>query len=136
MVFDVKPRGAGSAGAILSDASVAKVYGEFGDGCERCYRFDIRAKRTFMSAKVLRQVQSFVQDYGEEDAVKIVRTMFGVGHEGVWKGSPIGTSLFGKNFRWLSDMLLIEAEQSKLSLNEPDVEVVGDAKVEIVSFIE
>ena len=96
MEFDVKRGVAGSVGAMLSDASVARVYGVFGDGCLEYYRFDIREKRTFMSAKVLRQVKSFVADYGEEDAVAIVRTMFGVMHEGVWKGKPIGTSIFSK----------------------------------------
>lgn len=112
MDFNVKPGGAGSSGAILSDSSVRRVYGRFGDKCLSVYHMDIREKRTFMSAQTLRQVQSFVRDYGEEDAMKIIDTMFGFGHEGMYRNRPIGTSIFSKSFRWMADELLIEAEQS------------------------
>lgn len=118
MEFDVKPRGAGSVGAILSNASVARVYGAFGDGCKRCYRMDIREKRTYMSSKVLRQVQSFVADYGEDDALGIVEEFFGVMHEGNCNGKPLGTSLFSRGFRWFADQLLAEHERSGVRIGK------------------
>ena len=112
MDFDVKRGAAGSSGAILSDSSVRRVYGHFGDKCLETYQMDIREKRTFMSAQTLRQVQSFVRDYGEDDAIGIIDVMFGFGHEGMHRGRPIGTSIFSKSFRWMADEFLIEHEQS------------------------
>ena len=109
MDFNIKSRGAGSPGAILENASVAKVYGKFGDECLRCYGIDIRDKRTFVSAKVLRQVEGFVKDYGEEDAIGIIDVMFNAMYNGNWKGRPLGTSIFSKSFRWLADQFLLEA---------------------------
>lgn len=131
MEFNVRKRGAGSAGAILSDSSVARVFGEFGDGCMRYYGFDIRDKPSIMSARVLRQVQSFTREYGEDDAVGIIRTMFGVGHEGVWRGVPIGTSIFSSGYRWLAEKMLIEFEQSEPIKDDGE----EDDDVEPIEFV-
>lgn len=114
MEFNVKPRGAGSAGAILQDVDVLKVYSLFGDGCLRCYNMDIRGKRTYESAATLKQVRSFVDDYGVEDACKVMFALFGVGHEGKWRGEAVGKSIFAKSHRWMAEKLLIEAEQMGL----------------------
>ena len=132
MEFNVRKRGAGSAGAILSDASVAHVFGVFGDCCLSRYGFDIREKPSIMSARVLRQVQSFTKEYGEEDAVGIVKTMFGVGHEGIWRGVPIGTSIFSKSYRWLAEKMLIEFAQTRAAACDDSEE---DDYVEPIEFI-
>lgn len=113
MKFEVRSAGAGSAGAILQNEGVRRVYSAFGDCCQRVYRFDIRTKPTYMNAQTLRQVQSFVRDYGVEDAEAIVNAFFGVGHEGMLRGKPLGKSIFSKSFRWLSDQLLIEVERDR-----------------------
>ena len=136
MEFDVKPRGAGSVGAILANEQVANVYGAFGDGCMRCYRMDIREKRTYMSSKVLRQVQTFVSDYGEDDALGIVEEFFGVMHEGNFNGKPLGTSLFSKGFRWFADQLLAEHERQSIGLERADGEpAIGEHGAVVVKSL-
>ena len=109
MKFDLREtKMAGSADAILSDPRISDVYGLFGDKILREFGIDIRQKRTFMSAKVLRQVQSFVMDYGVDDAKKIINQAFSISRKGRFKGRAIGTSLFAKNMRWYADQLLLE----------------------------
>lgn len=112
MLFDLKDTGASSAGAILKDSRVASVYGAFGDGCLRCYHIDIREKRTYTNSTVLRQVRSFVNDYGEDDALRIVDAVFNGNHNGYFRGQPIGLKVFSKGFRWMANELLLEGNQS------------------------
>lgn len=113
MEFELKGKPvAGSASAILQDESVRRVYGTFGDGCLRCYNMDIRQKRQFMSATTLRQVRSFIDDFGADDAIKIIKALFGVAHEGRWHGEAVGKQVFAKSHRWMAEKLLIEAEMS------------------------
>ena len=109
MEFDEKPRGAGSVGALLQDAATSRVFGQFGDECLRCYNIDIRGKRTIVSARVLRQVQSFIKDYGERDALRIIDVMFNGFYNGRHKGKPLGTAIFSQSFRWLANRYLMEA---------------------------
>lgn len=106
---DVGIKVAGGAASILADGDVMRVFSEFGDRCLETYGIDIRTKPSFMSTQVLRQVRSFVSEYGVDDAVKIVNQAFAVPHCGNFKGAAIGTSLFSKGFRWYSNALLLEA---------------------------
>lgn len=108
---------AGGASAILSDPGVAEVYGLFGDMCLERYGFDIRERRSFMSAQVLRQVQSFVREYGVEDAKRIVERLFDDRYRGSYEGKTIGTSIFSKGYRWLANRLLME----KVDIDAVDV---------------
>ena len=125
MDFDIKPRGAGSVGAILQDADIASIYGMFGDGCLRYYGMDIRTKRRCMDKVALNQVRSFVKEYGTEDARKIIGALFGVAHEGLWRGQPVGNAIFSKSHRWMADKLLMEAERSGMGAMA-NVNVVAD----------
>lgn len=109
MDFDITGRKvAGSAAAILSNKDVYEVYALFGDNTMREYGIDIRTKRTFMAAPILRQVQSFVKDYGVDDAKEIVRQAFSIKRKGRLNGRAIGTSLFARSMRWYADQLLLE----------------------------
>lgn len=112
MRFDTDgPKVAGSSMAILSEPDVAEVYGLFGDLCIEYYFIDIREKKSFMTPVVMRQVRSFVREYGVEDAKKIVRRMFEQPRCGKRKGQVIGTAIFSKKFRWLANQMLIEKEE-------------------------
>lgn len=113
MNFDTIPKSkvAGSAYSILQNDAVRNVFSLFGDKCLDCYNIDIRTKKTFMSARVLRQVQSFVNEYGEEDAIKIIEKMFSPRYEGKFRGDILGTSIFAKNMRWLANKFLLEKAQ-------------------------
>ena len=109
MEFEVgKKIVAGSAGSILQNEDVAAVYGLFGDKVLDTFGIDIRTKRTFMGASTLRQVQGFVNDYGKDDAMRIVRIAFDIKRKGRFKGRAVGASLFAKNMRWYADQLLLE----------------------------
>lgn len=109
MEFDVSTKKiAGSANAILSNPDVAKVYGHFGDKILFQFGIDIRTKKTFMSAQVLRQVQSFIEDYGVDDSLKIINELFSPKRKGKLKGRAVGASLFAKNMRWYADQLMLE----------------------------
>ena len=131
MEFNVRPRGAGSVGAILQDENVAGVYGEFGDGCLRCYGIDIRTKRRCMDKVALNQVRSFVKDYGVDDARKVIAALFGVAHEGGWNGQPVGNMIFAKSHRWLADKLLIEAERAGIGAEDGNGHASGDSASEL-----
>lgn len=132
MEFDVKPKGAGSAGAILQDPSVQRVYGLFGDGCLKYYKLDIRTtggkRNPYLSAAAMRQVKSFIDYYGEDDAYAIIETLFGVMHEGRFKGQPLGNGIFSSSKRWMSDQLLLEASSARQGVstsNGPEQHTIG-----------
>lgn len=105
-------RGAGSAKAIMSDPDNARVMGAFGDGALRCYHMDIREKKSYWRPTVMNQLRSFTTEYGADDAVKIVDRLFGVLHEGKWRGEVVGMGIFSQQKRWMADILLAEAEKS------------------------
>ena len=117
LVFDTSGM-TSTVGMILSDQAVAEVYGAFGDGCLERYGLDISnvadpfIKRNYLSTPVLRMVQSFVKQYGKENAIGIIKTLFGVAHEGAWRGEQVGKSIFMTKRRWLADELLLEHQKS------------------------
>lgn len=108
MDFEVAGKVAGSSSAILSNRDVYDVYSLFGDKTLIEYGIDIRRVKTFMSAQTLRQVQSFVFDYGVDDAKSIVSTLFSPKYKGRLRGRAVGASVFAKNMRWFADQLLLE----------------------------
>lgn len=119
MKFDLGGSMTSTAKMILSNESVADVYGAFGDGCMAYYGIDISdasdafIKRNYLSTPVLRTVQSFVKQYGADNAKGIVSTLFGVGHEGMWRGEQVGKSIFSTSRRWMADELLLEYQKLK-----------------------
>lgn len=96
----------------MSDPDHQRVMSAYGDGALRCYHMDIRNNRSTWRPTVMRQLQSFVKEYGADDGVKIVNRLFSVMHEGKWKGEMVGTSIFGTHRRWMADLLLAEAEKT------------------------
>ena len=107
-----KPRGA-EAQRLLHDESILEVYQTFADGCMRCFNMDITKHMTpYFTVITLRQVRAFVQCYGRDDAKAIVSTLFGVSHEGRWRGEIVGKDIFSARKRWMADKLLLEHGQS------------------------
>ena len=110
MDFIIKDKAvAGSKDAILRNEDVRSVFSAFGDGCLEHYGMDIREKKSIYSAQVLRQVQSFVSEFGVDDALSVIGAMFSASRLGMDNGKPIGASIFSKSHRWLANQLLTEA---------------------------
>lgn len=103
-----RPNVAGSAAALLRDEGVYAVMSHFGDGCLRCYGLDIRQHRSYMSAQVLRKVRSFVNEYGVDDAVKIIDRMFSPIHDGRDRGRNVGLDIFDRRLSYLANRYLSE----------------------------
>lgn len=105
---------AGGTSAILSEEDVREVFSLFGDKCLEVYRIDIREKKTFMSVQILRQVRSFVHEFGVDDSKRIVERLFELPYSGTYNGKTIGPSIFARGYRWLANNLLMEkAQQDK-----------------------
>lgn len=117
MLFEAngKAKVAGSVDAILADDGVREVFSLFGDKCLEVYAIDVRAQRTFMNARVLRQVKCFVAEYGVEDSKRVVERLFGQPYNGSYGGKTIGTSIFSKGYRWLANNLLMEEVRNERS---------------------
>lgn len=97
---------------ILTDSSVATIYGIFGDCYLAAFGLDIREKRSFLTVPILRMVQCFVGEYGKDDSERIVRQLFRPPHDGRCRGSIVGTAIFSKKYRWLANQLLTEDSQA------------------------
>lgn len=104
---------AGSVDAIMKDDGVYRVMSVFGDGCLEYYGLDIRQKRAIYNAKTVRQVQSFVSEYGVDDSITIVKKLFSPAYQGLNKGNAVGVSLFTTGYRWFANRLLLEASIDK-----------------------
>lgn len=103
-----KPRGS-EARRLLQDEAVLEVYQAFSDGCLRCFNMDITEHPSpYFTAVTLKQVRAFVLYYGRADAVGIVKELFGVAHEGRWRGEVVGKDIFSAKKRWMADKLLME----------------------------
>lgn len=100
---------AGGSKALMADPAIRRVMSAFGDGCLDCYDVDIRRHRRFMSGEVLRSVRSFIAEYGEDDAVAIVKRAFGPKYDGRYRQSVFGTNIFTKRYRWLATQMLMES---------------------------
>lgn len=91
---------------------VRAVFDIFCQGYITYFNINPIEQRTMFTSAVLRGVQSFISDYGIEDAKLIVNYVFDE-----WKGrnrkTPVGKELFSKRFRWLTDLALTEAKASK-----------------------
>ena len=106
---------------IFEDESVSHVYGIFSDGCMRCFNMDIsQHQRPYLTAITARQVRAFVLHYGRDDAAGIVEELFGVGHEGKWRGQVVGVDIFSSHSRWMADKLLME-HQANIPCEEVNV---------------
>lgn len=106
---------AGSVSALLSEDDTREIFSMFGDKCLSIYHLDIRQQKSFMNAKVLRQVKGFVSEYGVEDSKRILERLFGQPYNGSYKGRTIGTAIFSKGYRWLANNLLMERMQDEQS---------------------
>ena len=100
---------AGGMDALLQADGVKELYDLFAEGCIKSYRFDPREKKSMYSPTVLRQVRSFIKEYGLDDAKKIIDTMFGYVHNGRERGKVVGVSIFSTAWRWYANNLLTEA---------------------------
>lgn len=108
----------GSADSYLSDDGVRAVWSLFGDKCLETYRTDIRTKKAMHNGRTLRQVKSFVGEYGVDDALHVVDKLFSSPYNGAYRGETVGTSIFGKSRRWLAEKLLLEYDRdSKYTQN-------------------
>jgi hypothetical protein len=105
---------AGGTSAILAEDDVREVFSLFGDKCLEVYKIDVRDKKTFMSVQILRQVRSFVHEFGVEDSKGIIERLFELPYNGTYNGKTIGPSIFSRGYRWLANSLLMEkAQQDK-----------------------
>ena len=110
-----KTRIAGSVDALLSEDDVREVFSVFGDKCLSIYHLDVRERKSFMNTKVLRQVKSFVGEYGVEDSKRILERLFGQPYNGSYRGRTVGTAIFSKGYRWLANNLLMEEVKNEQS---------------------
>lgn len=90
-----------------NNKDIKRIYNTFRRGYINSFSLDPINQRTMFSSPVLRSIQTFIRDYGADDANKIIDFVFDEWN-GRYKGNPLGTKIFSKKFRWLTDMALTE----------------------------